>query len=230
MHQNNSRPRFVGALVGLEELLESPLLLQEVRKDLQEIREILNGELHGLQRIDQRVIEHSDKLEETTNSLREVKGCLQALYQKQEQFEESSKRETMLTEAFFESRIVEPMVKLVFPAVDMAGDCIALFTKQNAEKFFRGLRDTLIEFLARYDIEVIEHKHGDFFDRNVMQPVKFTATCEAVMADRVARSVRAGFRRGERTLRSEQVELFKWRVKEDTSDYTQRDRHYAGRN
>ena len=145
--------------------------------------------------------------------LASIKQALENLGSAHELLENAGKTNQMLGQEHYEQRIIEPMVRSLFPVFDLMADSGR--HHRDLHPTVTGLLDAistqLQQFIAQYDIEIIDHTAGESFDPKLMQPVEWKTTSEKQLDGIVAQSLQIGFRAGQtRILRMETVSLFKY--------------------
>ena len=121
----------------------------------------------------------------------------------------------MLGDQFYDERLIQPMVRSLFPAVDhidAAQDKLEEdeATHRSALQYLEAIRAQLEQFFAGYGIEIFRHQTEETFDPKVMKPLKIIFTNDPELNDLVAESLQCGFRMGERITRLETISLFKY--------------------
>ena len=128
--------------------------------------------------------------------------------------EEVSQASRMLGSEFYSERIIQPMVRGLFPIVDLLHDGMKMESKQGRARstlrYLSALQVQLEQFLGTYGIETFSHKTGDTFDPKVMKPLKQQSTDNDDLNGLVAESLQCGFRIHERIVRLETVSLFRF--------------------
>jgi len=131
--------------------------------------------------------------------------------------ENASQENRILSEEHYQDHIVEPMVRSLFPVIDLINDAKNrnMDSGKDENTGANGLTEAIFiqlqQFLSAYQIEPIQHQPGAKFDPRQMRPLKTVSTQDKRLADRVARSLQAGFRCGrERLLRPESIALYKY--------------------
>lgn len=129
--------------------------------------------------------------------------------------EDVSQANRMLGSEFYEERIIQPMVRGLFPIVDLLHDGMKkLESKQSRAKstlrYLSALQVQVEQFLGTYGMETVSHETGDTFDPKTMKPLKQHPTDDPDLDGLVAESLQCGFRISERVLRLETVSLFRF--------------------
>jgi len=119
----------------------------------------------------------------------------------------------LLGSQFYEQRIVQPMVRGLFPLWDLIceGSPKLDATQPDIESlqlYISALRVQLEQFFACYRIESFSHKVLAEFDPKTMKPIKQVQIENGELNGLVAESLQCGFRIQERILRLETVSLF----------------------
>lgn len=141
---------------------------------------------------------------------------LQALIAHNQLLEKASQEHARLSEEHYHQRIIEPMVRLLFPVVDVLDKTKGL--NSGGEGLIHGARWAVVEqiqvyltqFFLAHDIRPIRSPSGSALDPKVMKPVRFIPCHDPDLDGRVAGSLQAGFVRGtDRVLRFESVALYR---------------------
>lgn len=138
-------------------------------------------------------------------AIRDQIGTLAA---SRELLEGANRTNRLLGGQFYEERIIGPMVRGLFPIVDLL--CDAMRRSGSDRQCLSALRAQLEQFLAGYGIEAFSHEVSSPFDPKTMKPLQTDATCEGDLDGLVAKSLQCGFMTPERILRLETVSLYKF--------------------
>ena len=115
-----------------------------------------------------------------------------------------------LGEEFYDEKVVQPMVRGLFPLVDLLQEGM---TRENADRdLLLALLTQTKQFFALYGIEAYRHQPEDEFDPRTMKPLRRTLTNEPAIKDLVAESLQCGFRTPDRILRLETVSLYRFDI------------------
>jgi len=165
--------------------------------------------------------ETTTKCQQIMYSQQAIEKQLEALISQNKLLEGTSKENRLLTEQHYQERIVEPMIRLLFPVFDAIEDAKYCWSgkEQVAEQRFGDILDQihvqLAQFLLIYAIEPVKHRPGADFDPKVMKPIKFIPTKKKELNSRVAKRLQIGFRQGDqRILRPESVALYRYEPSE----------------
>jgi len=116
----------------------------------------------------------------------------------------------ILASQFYEARIIEPMIRNLFPMIDLIdGARKKIESTSTALKPFVALQTHLEQFIATYGIESIRHKVQDEFDPKMMKPLCTVITDNLDLNGFVAESLQCGFKTETRILRLETVSIYK---------------------
>lgn len=121
----------------------------------------------------------------------------------------------MLSEQFYEDKIILPMVRGLFPVVDLIEEAEENLQtdasgNQSMMDCLFALSSQIEVFWGCYGIVRFRHRAGEAFDPKVMKPVRTAATEKEELDGCIAVSLQSGFKTDERILRLESVELFKY--------------------
>ena len=168
------------------------------------------------QRLEQ--VEHQDKqltlaVKELTETLKGISDRLDVLASKTAALENASDELTRQSEHSYRTRVIEPLVRSVFPIYDIVRDTRDMLAHRekietsNVQKLIEAVPAMLEEFLAVYNIEPFRHEQGAPFDKQQMRPLQRVPTSDQALHLTVYRSCQSGFRQGGRILRPEAVLL-----------------------
>ncbi len=138
----------------------------------------------------------------------DIRNRLDASSSHVELLENANRTNRLLGEQFYEERIIGPMVRGLFPIMDLV--CDAMRRSDSDLQCLSGLRAQLEQFLAGYGIEAFSHEARSPFDPKIMKPLQTAVTCELDLDGLVAKSLQCGFRNPERIWRLETVSLYKF--------------------
>ena len=124
-----------------------------------------------------------------------------------ELLENANRTNRLLSDQFYEERVIGPMVRGLFPIVDLVRD--AMRRPGSDCEGLSALRTQLDQFLADYGIEAFGHEALCPFDPRTMKPLQTAATDEPELDGLVAQSLQCGFRTLQRIWRLETVSLYK---------------------
>ena len=184
----------------------------ELLRPIQEIIDVVTEVL--CERLAERVggmlpdFETRDK--QTGYALEAIRTRLDTFAGQAELLDNVNRTHRMLGEQFYDQRIVQPMVRGLFPLVDLLEQAMG---RENADAdLLSALLTQLEQFLALYGIESYRHAAGDDFEPAVMKPLSPTATNDPALDGLIAKSLQCGFRTPERILRLETVSLHRFRI------------------
>jgi molecular chaperone GrpE (heat shock protein) len=173
----------------------------------------------------------SSQLIELQGKVGQVSSCQQQLVYSQEAVEKqltsvlqqikllenAASENHLLSQQHYQKHIIEPMVRSLFPVLDMIEDIKRSsqqpeYPKDSAiSEVIDCVGEYIRQFLASYGIDSIEHEYGAAFEPQVMKPVKLILTEKVNLDRRVAKCLQAGFRlKDTEVLRLESVALFKY--------------------
>ncbi len=121
-----------------------------------------------------------------------------------------------LNDHFYDERIILPMVRGLFPIVDLIEEAHeklhdqGMTRRQVAVKYLDAIQTQLEQFLAGYGIERFCHETEMPFDSKMMKPIKAILTTEKKLNGLMAESLQYGFKIEQRILRMETVSLYKY--------------------
>lgn len=149
----------------------------------------------------------------TGYQLQDISKQIEVFAANGELLENVNQTNRLLEAPFYEERIVQPMVRGLFPLVDLIRDGEQKLeatqpTAKSWRQYLSALRVQLEQFLGNYGIEAFGHEPNSQFDPKIMKPLQTTPTGEADLNGLVAKSLQCGFRIQERILRLETVSLF----------------------
>ena len=125
--------------------------------------------------------------------------------------ENASQTNLLLGKQHYDEHIIKPVVRSLFPVFDHIEDARRHWSHSSQTTELLGaISSQLEQFLATYDVHVIQHQADNKFDPKIMKPIKLIPTEDGQLNDHIAESLKVGFRLGtERMLRLEMVTLFK---------------------
>ncbi len=199
-------------------ILDMPQMLEQVQQSL--------GELAGqIAQIEQAQALHGRTLQRSEGAIQKLTEAIEAFYQKQDCLEQASERFSLLSQQHYDSHVIEPLVRCVFPLVDMLSE--AASADNGDGDLFKAFIADLHELLATYGVEPIQAATGSIFDPKTMQPVEFAPTCNRKDDKLVESMVRQGFRRGDRILRPAMVVIYRFDGSKQTSSNSRKERQGA---
>ena len=134
--------------------------------------------------------------------------------------EKAGETNLLLGKQHYQEHIIEPMLRSLFPVFDIIADSRRHHDNSagNTTSLTDSIYSQLRQFIANYDIEIIEHSSGDSFNPKTMKPIKWEITSQEHLEKSVAQSLQVGFRTGQtRILRPETVSLFKYQPSKTNS-------------
>ena len=156
------------------------------------------------------------KQQQSLYDFESIKQQLESLVSMNNLLENASETNHLLGNEHYNQHIIEPMMRSLIPIFDLIAD----FRKHHPDSNYKAMDSVysqLQQFIANYDIEIIEHAAGDRFNPKTMKPIKWEITAEEHLEKSVARSLLIGFRSEQRVLRMETVSLFKYQASETNS-------------
>lgn len=194
-------PRIVAQFLAMPQtLVQIQQSQSEQREQIAKLEEIQSLQGRSLQSLERFTLKQTEAVE--------------ALYGKQDCLEQTSRQQTLLSEQHYQQHVIEPLVRRVFPLIDML---LETASGSNGEQFpnaqtdlLEALRVELYELLAGYGIELIRATTGSPFEGKIMKPVRFVPTPRARKDKKIESVVRPGFRRGERILRPVMVAVYRF--------------------
>ncbi len=131
--------------------------------------------------------------------------------------ENAGKANQLLGQEHYDQHIIEPMVRSLFPVIDIIEDAYKSWkdnncqTGQDQAELIEAVRVQLEQFLQNYGVEVIRHQPNTQFSRQLMKPVSRVSTTDKSLDGLVAKSLQIGFRwNQQRLLRPESVSIYKY--------------------
>ena len=148
-----------------------------------------------------------------------IKNQIESSNPNSELLDNINKTNRVLGSQFYEERIIEPMIRSLFPAIDLIdGSRKKIESNSIALKQFIALQTQLEQFFAIYGIERFKHKLFDEFDPKIMKPLLTATTDKSELDGLVVESLQCGFRTKTRILRLETVSIYKYQEqKNETS-------------
>ena len=176
------------------------------------------------------------RLQQIIYSLERVEKQQDQLNAQGKLLDNASRERQILSEEHYQDHIIQPMVRSLFAIFDFVNDVRNGSTgrSNNGEMCRKELADSVLiqlcQFLSAYEIELIQHKAGAKFDPRQMRPVKKISTDDKGLDNRVAKSLRTGFRgqQQQRLLRPESVVLYEYRETKSTNIVKERDQDETG--
>ncbi len=168
-----------------------------------------------------------EELKKEVGAVRKVKQTLstvgddlEELATRTQALEKASEEMDRLSEQHYQERVIQPMVRSIFPLYDLVEDADGSWARQEGREMkltnlLEALRCQIEEFLAPYGVEPFWHDPGAVFDPALMQPVKKVETSREELDGTIEESWQVGFRRGERILRDESVVLRVFQTSEE---------------
>jgi len=125
--------------------------------------------------------------------------------------ENASQTNLLLSNQHYDEHIIQPIVRSLFPVFDLIEDARKHWNHSRQNKELLGaISSQMGQFLATYDVHVIQHQAENKFDPKTMKPITWIPTENGQFNGHIAESLQVGFRLGkERVLRSETVALFR---------------------
>ena len=174
-----------------------------VERRLDDLSEGQSGLLDGLNALVKEVTDLKKAQEETRNSVKTLADDHKALILANEQM-------GRLGEVHYNEHVIEPMVREVLPAFDMALTFRAAHREDSSvTSAFRAIQSSLQNFLATYGIEHFLVPTGAKFDPATMKAVKMVPTDNEQAHNHVQGCLQAGFKWGRRVLRPSSVVLYR---------------------
>ena len=185
----------------------------ELLKPLQEIFGLLGDSLAETitERMTGALPDFESQGKKASYELQAIRDQMGALAESNELLENANQTNRLLGGQFYEERIIGPMVRGLFPLMDLI--CDALRRPDSDCQYLSALQAQLEQYLAGYGIEAFSHEVRSPFDPKTMKPLQTATTGEPDLDGLVAESLQCGFRTPERIWRLETVSLYKF---EDT--------------
>jgi len=174
--------------------------------------------------VNTRLMAFGKQLTEIKTRLQQIAYALERMEKRQEQFhaevkllENAGQERQLLTEEYYRKHVIQPMVRSLLPVFDFVNDSQngKAGPNNNGELSIQKLADSVLaqlcQFLSAYEIELVQNKGGTEFDPHAMKPTQEVSTYDKRLNNRVAKSLRIGFKdRQQRLLRPESVALYKY--------------------
>lgn len=195
--------------------------------------QILNKQQEILDQLPAKLTQLETQLTKVQTSRQQIVYSLERIEKRMEQLieaqmrllETSAKENQLLTEEHYQNCIIQPMVRSIFPAFDFIQDFRdnhkegEQHNDRSLDDLTEGIFIQLRQFLSVYEVQLIQCRPGAKFDPRQMRPVKTVSTHNKRLDNRVAKSLRAGFRwRQDNPLRFESVVLYKYQEPIPTKD------------
>ena len=178
-------------------------------------------------RLSNQVSQVERKQQQSLNDFTLAKQQLNNLTSTNTLLENAGKANQLLGQEHYKQHIIDPMVRSLFPVFDLIADFRKHHGDLNSQVMLAmdSIKSQLQQFLATYDIEIIEHATGDNYDTKIMASIKWEVTADKHLEKTVARSLQIGFRQGHsRVLRMETVSLFEYQSsKTNTNNFIERE-------
>ena len=146
-------------------------------------------------------------------SIQALQKQLSSLIQDNELVSKALSNQKTLSEQFYEHQVIGPMVRGVFPIVDMVRDLMTGSSDSSIKQSVQGLHTQLSQFLAAFGIEIYCHLSEEPFNPKSMKPLKQITTTDSTLKGLIAESLQCGFRKEQRILRMESVSLYQLQEK-----------------
>lgn len=152
-----------------------------------------------------------------TRQLQVIGKQLEVLGANSQLLENASKTNQLLGRQHYDEHVIQPLLRSIFPVFDLIQDARKHWG-QEKEPIDQGTIDVidavwsqLQQFLATYDVHLIQHQFGEVFDPRQMKPVKWVLTTDQTVDGRVFESLQPGFQMSQgQMLRHETVSLLKY--------------------
>ena len=164
-------------------------------------------------RLSNQISQVENKQQQSLNHLESIRQLLENTVSAGNLLKKASETNLLLGKQHYQEHIIEPMLRSLFPVFDIIADSRRHHDNSagNATSLTDSIYSQVRQFIANYDIEIIEHSSGDSFNPKTMKPIKWEITSQEHLEKSVAQSLRVGFRTGQtRILRPETVSLFKY--------------------
>ncbi len=158
----------------------------------------------------------------TSYELAAIKDQIGTFAVSAEMLENASRANQLLGDQFYQRRIISPMVRGLFPIMDLI--CDAIDRPDSDRQCLSALRAQLEQFLAGYGIEVFGCEACSPFDPKIMKPLQSAPTSRADLNGFVAKSLQCGFRTNDRVLRLQTVSIYKFETPSTTAVTTNSER------
>ena len=167
-------------------------------------------------------------LQKLEGSVLKLTEAVEALYGKQDCLEQTSRQQTLLSEQHYQRHIIEPLVRRVFPLIDMLLEATSGSDGQphpnDQLDLLEALKAELHELLAGYGVEPIRATAGSVFEAKTMAPARLVPTYRQENDKMVESMLRLGFRRGEQILRAAMVSIYRFEGSKQISSEPQQER------
>lgn len=152
--------------------------------------------------------------------LEAIKKQLDALAANHKLLENASRSNALLGQQHYQQHVFEPLLRSVFPVFDLINGAENIKDDPDFQQseILGTVWTQLEQFLANYDVHIIQHTPGQSFNPKVMKPMKWTLTTDQALHRHVCRSLQIGFRLGQgQVLRQEIVCLYKFEADESNN-------------
>jgi molecular chaperone GrpE (heat shock protein) len=139
-----------------------------------------------------------------------LKKDLEKLGHDQDVLSRTLETQQTLSPQLYDHQIIEPMVRGLFPVVDMIQGTLRISDSQRFSDLVKGIKTQLSQFLATFGIELFCHKTEQRFDPKVMKPLKRITTYDRGLDGLIAESLQCGFKNSDRLLRLESVSIYQY--------------------
>ena len=156
------------------------------------------------------------KQKQTFFDLESVKFQIEKMASTSKLLENAGQTIELLGKQHYQQYIIEPLARSLFPVFDLISDANKHWkSSDQVIELLNVIWSQMAEFLAVYDIHVINHDAKDEFNPQTMKPVAWVPVNNKILDGSIAESLQTGFRFGnERMLRLETVSLFKYQPSE----------------
>lgn len=146
---------------------------------------------------------------------------LEALASTKEMLANLTETNQKMSTQFFDDRIVMPMVRGLFPVVDLVRAAKEKLAENSQDErsslnYICALETQLEQFLAGYGIEMFCHDDENF-DPKTMKPLKKVFTDDRKQRNSIEKTLQCGFKMGQRVLRLESVSLYEYQKNNSTN-------------
>lgn len=203
-------------LLPIVELITSCLLLPDRITALEGAAGQVDQRLEGLETTIAAMSQQVDLLmrgsAESAQQSQSVHSRLDTILDHQESLNASVSQNSVLSEQHFESHVLEPLTRRLFPVIDLIDTAL----KQSGPpaggepvaQTLSAAHDQLTELLAVYGVEAIDVPVGSPFVARFMHAGESRSAPNHQMVGTVASTIRRGFREGERVLRPPVVVVY----------------------
>lgn len=164
---------------------------------------------------------------------RDLDGRVQDLVSQSQLLEKASQERRQLSQEHYQHHVIEPMVRLLFPIVDVLEKAKgikganSIYIDKVQWAAIEQIQVYVNQFLGAHDITIVKSRSGARFNPKIMKPVQCVACRDSDRDSCVVESLQSGFIHGTgRVLRFESVALYRYQKPiENSSRYSKETSH-----